>query len=228
MRESPGLNVLIADGQVATRRGIRGAIEVHGMHVVAEAADLASAVQMALTERPHVCVIAAALPGGGMEATRRIKSALTTTKIVMMTQSASDDELFRALRAGVDGYLLMSTSAGRLPHAIAGVVNGEAALPRKMTAGLITAFRERGATRRVMVPRTGRGVEVTAREFQVLERLRRQERTGEIAAALGISEVTVRRHVASLLHKLACPNRRRMIELLQEPQAQAPPSAESD
>ena len=183
---------------------------------------------MALSERPDVCVIAAALPGGAMEATRRIKAALTATKIVMMTQSASEDELFRALRAGVDGYLLMSTPANRLPDAIAGVVGGEAAVPRKMTAGLITAFRERGAKRRVTVPRTAREVEVTAREFEVLERLRRHERTVEIAAALGISEVTVRRHVASLLHKLACPNRRRMIELIQEPQGQEPPSPETD
>jgi DNA-binding NarL/FixJ family response regulator len=215
MSDASELKVLIADDQVATRAGIKGAIEPHGLRVVAEASEAEAAVRMATARRPDLCVISVALPGNGIEAAHQIKDACEATKIVMMTGAASDDELFRALRAGADGYLLMSTSARRLPHALRGVVSGEAALPRTMTARLILEFRERGTRRRIVLPGSHTEVQVTAREFEVIERLRRRERTAEIASGLGISEVTVRRHVASVLRKLGMPNRRSVIEMFE-------------
>ena len=133
-----------------------------------------------------------------------------------MTGLAHDEELFEALRAGADGYLLMSTSAGRLPHAIIGVMRGEAALPRAMTGRLVLEFRERGTRRRVILASDEQEVELTAREFEVFQRLRRHEGTAEIAIHLGISQVTVRRHVASLLRKLGVPNRQGAIELVEQ------------
>jgi DNA-binding NarL/FixJ family response regulator len=165
--------------------------------------------------RPDVCVLAVGLPGGGIEAARLIKQAVPDTKIVMMTRVSRDEDLFGALRAGADGYLLMSTSASRLPHAIRGVTRGEAALPRELSARLIQEFRERGARRRVVLPASEEEIELTAREFEVLERLRNRERTAEIATVLGISEVTVRRHVASVLRKLGVRDRRSAIQMLE-------------
>jgi DNA-binding NarL/FixJ family response regulator len=216
MGDATELTVLLADDQAPARAGIRRAIEPHGLRVVAEASNAEDAVRMALAKGPDVCVIAVGLPGRGIEATRRIKQSLPATKIVMMTGSENEEDLFTALRAGADGYLLMSTSADRLPHAILGVARGEAALPRKLTARLIAEFRQRGTRRRVMLPSSGVEVELTAREFEVAERLRRGDRTAEIAARLGISEVTIRRHVASVLRKLGTPNRRSALELLDQ------------
>jgi DNA-binding NarL/FixJ family response regulator len=210
------LTVLLADGQAPTRAGVKRAIEAHGLRVVAEAADTADAVPMALATRPQVCVIAVGLPGNGIEAARLIKQSLPATKVVMLTDSARDEELFGALRAGAEGYLLMSTSPERLPHAIRGVFDGEAALPRPLTARLIREFRERGSRRRLRLPSGGGEAELTAREFEVLGRLRRRERTAEIAAGLGISEVTVRRHVSSLLRKLGTPSRLGAVEILEQ------------
>jgi DNA-binding NarL/FixJ family response regulator len=210
------LRVLIADGQAPVRTGIKRLIEPHRLRVVAEAADAEEAVRLSLAHRPDVCVVSIELPGSGIEAARMVKRALPAAKIVMMTTSERDEDLFEALRAGADGYLHMSTSADRLPHAILGVACGEAALPRPLTARLISEFRERGAKRRVLVASAQAEVELTAREFEVLERLRKREATAEIAAHLGISQVTVRRHVASVLRKLGVPNRRRAIELLEE------------
>jgi DNA-binding NarL/FixJ family response regulator len=226
--EGPELTVLLADDHVPARAGVRRAIEPHGLHVVAESSSASEALRLALELRPQVCVLAVELPGNGIEAARLIKQALPATKIVMITASPRDEDLFGALRAGADGYLLMSTPASRLPHAIRGVVNGEAALPRGMTARLILEFRERGTRRRLTLPNSGGEAELTAREFEVLGRLRRRERTAEIAARLGISEVTVRRHVSSVLRKLGTPNRRAAIEILEqaereESQAGAPP-----
>ncbi|MFZ1995615.1 MAG: response regulator transcription factor [Solirubrobacteraceae bacterium] len=217
------LRIMVADDQVGVRAGIKRAIEPHGLHVVAEASHADDAVRLSAEHRPDVCIIAIDLPGSGVEVTRLIKRSLPDTKIVMMTRTARDEDLLEALRAGADGYLLMSTQASRLPHAIRGVTRGEAALPRAMTARLILEFRERGMRRHVVVQPDQVEVELTGREFEVFERLRQHEGTAQIASRLGISQVTVRRHVASVLRKLGAPNRRRAIEML-EPTAQQEPS----
>jgi DNA-binding NarL/FixJ family response regulator len=215
MENAIGLKVLLADDQAGARAGIKRAIESRGLQVVGEASDADEAVRMALALQPDVCVLAIGLPGFGVEAARHIKEALPATKIVMMTGAPSEEELFTALRAGADGYLLMSTSVERLPDAILGVARGEAALPRTLTARLIVEFRERGTRRRLALPEIGAEVELTAREFEVLDRLRKGDRTADIAGRLGIADVTVRRHVASVLRKLRMPNRRSAVELLE-------------
>lgn len=215
------LTVLLADDQVGTRVGIKFAIEPHGFRVVAEASSMAEAVAAALRTGPDICLLATGLPGNGIEAARLIKETVPRTKIVMLTASGRNDELLGALRAGADGYLLMTTSPARLPHAIRGVANGEAALPRAFTAHLIEEFRAHGHRRRLALSVDDQAVELTAREFEVLERLRKRERTAEIAQHLGISEVTVRRHSSSILQKLGAPNRQAVIDMLDRAEQQS-------
>jgi DNA-binding NarL/FixJ family response regulator len=215
------LRILLADDHAAARVGMRRAIEPHGIRVVAEASNAAEALALAHQYRPHLCVVAVGLPGNGIEVVRLIKQALPETKLVASTVAERDEEMFGALRAGADGYLVMTMSPGRLGYALRGVARGEAALPRRMTARLILEFRERGTRRRLHVPATGAEIELTAREFEVLERLRRRERTAEIAAELSISEVTVRRHVSSILHKLGAPNRQSALLMLERAELQA-------
>ena len=211
-----GATVLLADEEAATRAGVRRRIEAHGLRVVGEARSAAAAVSAAITEQPDVCVLAVRMPGGGIEAARQIHDAVPDTKIVMLTASAREDDLFAAVRAGADGYLLKSMSPARLPHAILGVLSGEAALPRRMTALLIREFRDRPRRRSAFVSASGRDVELTSREFEVLEQLRRGDSTHEIASLLRISQVTVRRHISSVLHKLGVANRRTALALLEQ------------
>jgi DNA-binding NarL/FixJ family response regulator len=224
--EASQLTMLLADDDVPTRMGVRLALEAADLRVVAEVATARAAVSETLRLRPDVCLLAIHLPGGGIEATKLIRDALPKVKIVMLTGSERDEDLFGSLRAGADGYLLASTSVDRLPHAIRGVVNGEAALPRQMTARLIREYRDRG---RRPVPRLvvrGRTIELTVREFEVLERLRKDECTSEIAAQLGISDITVRRHVSAALRKLGASTRREAIDLLEHAD-QSEPSADA-
>jgi DNA-binding NarL/FixJ family response regulator len=209
------LTIVLADDEVATRAGLRRALEPNGMRVVAEVANAAGAVGAALKLRPDVCVLAVRMPGNGIAAARQISRALPATKIVMLAASERHDDLIAAIRAGAHGYLLKTMSAACLPNAIRGVVHGEAAVSRAMTMRLIQEFREGGRRRRLQLSVLDEGVVLTAREFEVLERLRNRERTAEIAADLGISEVTVRRHISAILHKLGTPNRRSAIELLE-------------
>ncbi len=211
------MTLVIGDQQVAMRLGIKAAVEPHGLRVTGEASSADEVVALCVEHRPDVCLLAMRLPGNALRAAQRIRLGAPDTKIIMLTAAARSDELLGALRAGADGYLAMTTSAARLPHAIRGVANGEAALPRDLTIHLVREFRDRGHHRRVELA-PGRGVELTAREFEVLECLRKRERTAEVAAHLGITEITVRRHVSSLARKLGTRNRSGILEMLDKAQ----------
>ena len=213
---SDGLTVVVADDQVMTRIGVRGALEAGGLRVVAEASTASEAFDAAMASRPDVCLLAVDIDGGGIVAAKQISNALPQTKIVMLTAVGRDDDLFQALRAGADGFLLRTTSAERLPRALRGVVEGEAALPRALTARLINEFRARTADRHQRVTVAGVSVELTAREFQVMECLRRDEPTAKIAQDLGISDITVRRHISTMARKLDLSNRRAVVQRLRE------------
>jgi DNA-binding NarL/FixJ family response regulator len=208
------VTVVLADDQSATRAGVRRVLAPHGFRIVAEVENAAEAVSAALEHRPDMCMLEIRIPGNGIAAARRISEELPETKIVMLTASERHDDLLAALRAGAHGYLLKTTSADRLPHALRGVLSGEAALPRTMAAGLIQEFQGDGRRQRVLLSVSGQRVELTAREFEVLERLRRRETTSQIASHLGISDVTVRRHVSATMHKLGTPDRRSALALL--------------
>jgi len=208
------VTVVLGDDQDATRAGVRRALAPHGFRIVAEAENAADAVSAVQRHRPDICMLEVRMPGNGIEAARRISEELPETKIVMLTSSERHEDLVAALRAGADGYLLKTTSADRLPYAIRGVLRGEAALPREMATGLIREFQDHGRKQRVLLSVSGHRVELTAREFEVLERLRRRETTSQVAGHLGIADVTVRRHVSAILHKLGTPDRSSALALL--------------
>lgn len=214
MAEGP-LTVLIADDHPATRAGIRASLERDGFRVCAEVGDAKAAVEAALRERPNICLLDVHMPGNGIAAASQISSALEETAIVMLTVSRSDQDLFDSLRAGASGYLLKETEPERLPLALRGVLAGEAAIPRTLAARLIEEFRERG--RRRKLPLLGRrGVELTSREWEVLDLMRQGATTEQMAARLFVSPVTIRTHISSILKKLHVTDREAAINLLQE------------
>jgi two-component system nitrate/nitrite response regulator NarL len=209
------LSVVIADDHVPTRAGVRHALERDGFIVVAEAAHAEAAIEAAIRERPDVCLLDVHMPGSGIAAAARISEQLPGTAVVMLTISRDDGDLFAALKAGAAGYLLKDMDSGRLPAALLGVLSGEAALPRTLMARVIEAFRT--TERRPTLPLLKRrGVRLTSRESEVLEMLRDELSTAQIADRLGLSPVTVRRHVSALLAKLRVPNRKAMVRLLEE------------
>jgi DNA-binding NarL/FixJ family response regulator len=212
---SAAIRVLVADDHPPTRAGVRAALEQHGEFTVcAEAPDGDSAVEAARRERPNVCLLDINMPGDGIRAAETISRELPDTAVVMLTVSRADEDLFDALRAGASGYLLKDIDPARLPHALQGVLEGEAALPRHLVTLLIEEFRERRRRRRI--PLVGRrSVELTDREWEVLDLMRDGLPTEEIAARLFISPVTVRSHVSAILRKLQVPSREDALKLLE-------------
>jgi DNA-binding NarL/FixJ family response regulator len=214
-----GITVLLADDHAAVRAGIRLALAGEGFNVVAEATDGPEAVAAAIDARPDIALLDVNMPGSGIKAAEEIVQALPGTTVVMLTVSRNDDDLFAALRAGASGYLLKDTDPSRLPFALRGVLDGEAALPRGLVARLIEEFRTRGKRRRLPLMRQ-RGVELTEREWEVLEYLHDALSTAEIAERMSISPVTVRRHVSEILKKLRVSSREEAVRLLGEDSAQ--------
>jgi DNA-binding NarL/FixJ family response regulator len=207
--------VLIADDHPPTRAGVKAALERDGFVVCAQAADARSAIEAARSERPDVCLLDIHMPGDGIHAAETISRELPDAAVVMLTVSRTDADLFNALRAGASGYLLKDIDPVRLPLALRGVLDGEAALPRGLVARLIDEFRERGRRRRL--PLLGeRAVELTSREWEILDLLRADCTTAEIAERLFVSKVTVRRHVSSILRKLHVDDRKAALRLLEE------------
>lgn len=206
--------VLIADDHPPTRAGVQAALERGGFVVCAQAADAQGAIDAARRERPDVCLLDIHMPGDGVYAAETISRHLPEVAVVMLTVSRSDEDLFNALRAGASGYLLKDIDPARLPLALRGVLEGEAALPRRLVALLIEEFRERRRRRRI--PLVGRRpAELTDREWEVLEAMRQGLSTDEIGSRLFISPVTVRTHVSSILRKLHVPTREAALELLE-------------
>ena len=203
---------MLADDHAAARLGVRLALEDGGFHVVAEAVDARSAVEAALQHRPDLCLLDVYMPGRGIAAAAELAEALPEMPIVMLTVSDTSEDLFEALHAGACGYLLKDTDPQRLPHALAAVLDGEAPLPRVLTARLITEFRRRGSERRT--PDADGGlVTLSERESEVLELLHAELSTKQIAHRLGISPVTVRRHISDLVRKLRVSDRDAVLKL---------------
>jgi DNA-binding NarL/FixJ family response regulator len=195
---------------------VRLSLNGHGFEVCGEADSAHAAVETAGRERPDVCLIEADLPSGGIKAAERVLSESPRTAVVMPSAAVDDDRLFAALRAGARGYLLKDMDPARLPMALRGVLNGEAALPRALMGRVLEELR--ALERRRHASELSRlGVQLTRREQEVLELLDRELDTAQISELLGISAVTVRRHVSHILQKLRAPDRDAALRLLRSP-----------
>lgn len=203
--------VLIADDHPLIRVGVRGALQRGGWIVCAEATDAVGAVEAAVREQPDACLLDIRMPGGGIEAAAEIARRVPRSAIVMLTVSRDDGDLLDALRAGAVGYLLKDTDPDRLPLALRGVLDGEAALPRHLVSLVIDDFR--GRDRRTSLLRR-RGESLTEQEWEVVELMSEGFTTFQIADRLFIEPAAVRARVASILEKLQVPSGRAALRLL--------------
>jgi DNA-binding NarL/FixJ family response regulator len=200
--------VLIADDHPPTRDDVRRALERDERFAVcAEAADAAEAVRAAVREQPDMCLLDIRMPGGGLAAAWEISARLPESKIVMLTVSDADADLFAALWAGAAGYLLKTMNMERLPDALAGVDAGEAAMHRAMVARVLKRFHGGEPRRRQLSVRVPALQRLTSREWEVLDLLAQGMSTTEIARRLVLSASAVRVHIAAVVRKLGVSDR---------------------
>jgi DNA-binding NarL/FixJ family response regulator len=203
--------VLLADDDVAHRRGVREALEANGFAVVAESGDAATAISAATRLRPDILLLEIELPGDGLSAIGRIARASPKTLMVVLSRSERHEDVVTALTRGASGYLLKGISGDRLASTLRSAYDGEPPLSRSLVPHLVEEIR-RGSERRLLLP--DGVVTLTPREWEVGELLRERHSTAEIADRLGVSPVTVRRHVGLLLHKLGAQSREAAVDML--------------
>jgi len=208
------IRVLVADDHPLTRLGIRHALG-DGFDVCAEADDADGAVAAALYHAPDICLLDVGMPGNGITAAARINAELPGVVVVMISAAGDDETLMAALRAGAIGYLPKDMAFTRLPEALLGVLAGEAALPRDVTARLLRELRRPKGLRHLRPARGGPNL--TSRETDVLELVLDGLCTAEISQRLVLSQPTVRSHIAAVMRKFAVRDREALRALFDEP-----------
>jgi DNA-binding NarL/FixJ family response regulator len=217
MLTTRSLRVLIADDHAPTRDDVRRALERDDRFCVClSAVDAAEAIQVAIQERPDVCLLDIRMPGGGLAAAWEIAARLPRAKIVMLTVSEDDADLFGALRAGAHGYLLKTMSLQGLPEALNDVYSGEAAMPPRLVARIIEHFHGREPRWRQLVADEGASERLTSREWEVLGLLAQGMSTSAIAKRLVLSASVVRVYIANVVRKLRVPDRAAAIDLFRQ------------
>jgi DNA-binding NarL/FixJ family response regulator len=195
------IRVMIADDHDLYRRGMRVVVELDGTaEVVGEASNGVDAVDVCSRVLPEVVLMDVRMPGmGGIEACRQIREAVPGARILMLTMSDDETDLFEAIKAGASGYLLKDLPGEEVAAAVRRVHDGQAIIPPGMAATLLAEF-----TRLSQEPEpiTGTAPLLTDREIEVLRLVARGMANREIADQLVISENTVKNHVRNILEKL--------------------------
>jgi DNA-binding NarL/FixJ family response regulator len=197
------IRVLIADDQPLARAGFKAVLEAtRTIEVVAEAENGEQAVDLVRRHDPDLVLMDIRMPGmDGIEATRR----MPRQKVLILTTFGLDEYIIEALRAGASGFLLKDAPVDELVRAVRAVAAGDAQLSPAVTKRLLEQVARRLPA---AMPRdTGSLAELTAREREVLRLMAVGMSNAEIAAALIVSEPTVKTHVSSVLQKLGLRDR---------------------
>jgi DNA-binding NarL/FixJ family response regulator len=157
------MRVVMADDHARMRTRIRQALEAGGCVVCGEGASADDAIALTLEHAPDVALLDIHMPGNGIAAAREIARTHPGTAVVMLTASAEDDDLFDSLRAGASGYLLKDTDPDVLVDALRGVLEGEAAMSRRLVGRIMEEFRSPATPR--FARRSKASARLSAREW---------------------------------------------------------------
>ena len=201
------IKLTIVDDHALFREGLASIVKLEpDIEVAGMAGSVQEAIEVIGTVKPDVVLMDFTLPDGtGVDATRMVLEEHPDCKIIFLTMSDSDDDLFAAIRSGAKGYLLKNLSPSKLVTTIRSVQQGESALSRIMTARLMEELsRTKGPERQGDTSLA----KLTRREMEVLQEITTGISNREIAERLFLSENTVKYHVHSILDKLNLPDRR--------------------
>jgi two-component system NarL family response regulator len=207
-RQEP-IRVLIADDHALFRRGLEMVLdEEDDIDLVGQASDGTEAVAVAGESLPDVVLMDIRMPKiSGIEACRATKEVAPSAKIVMLTISDEEEDLFEAIRAGASGYLLKDIPLDEVADAVRAVYGGQSLINPSMAGKLLTEFATLAKRDDEERPQEVPAPRLTEREMQVLKLVARGMNNRDIAKELFISENTVKNHVRNILEKLQIHSR---------------------
>jgi DNA-binding NarL/FixJ family response regulator len=199
------VRVLVVDDQELFRRGLTMLLAVEsGIEVVGEAGDGVEGTAIAESSAPDVVLLDVRMPKrSGIEACLSIKEAVPSAKIIMLTVSDEEADLYEAVKSGASGYLLKDSSIEEVAQAVRVVADGQSLISPSMAIKLIDEFKQMSKPEKA----SGPGLRLTERELDVLRLVAQGHSNKEIAARLYISENTVKNHVRNMLEKLQLHSR---------------------
>jgi DNA-binding NarL/FixJ family response regulator len=203
------MKVLLVDDHALFRAGLTSLLNAWGVEVVGQAGDGQEAITRTRELQPELIFMDINMPTlGGLEATRAIKSEFPGVKVIMLTVSDDDQDLFEAVKSGADGYLLKNLREEEFAELLARVSRGEPIMSPGLARRLLQEFARLKDEPPSLDPgRAG----LTHREHEVLEQLTRGATNKEISAALYISENTVNYHMKNIISKLHLRNRAQVV-----------------
>ena len=198
------MKIIIVDDHILFREGLAAIIRSESdIEIIGQAGTVQEAIETVKLLKPDMVLMDFSLPDGtGADATRAILKEYPKCKIIFLTMSEEDENLFAAIRSGAKGYLLKNMHPSKLVSTLRSVQKGESALSRSMTLRLMEEL-----ARTKEPSRTGDPT-LTRREMEVLREIASGVSNQEIADHLFISENTVKYHVHSILEKLNLSDRR--------------------
>ncbi|MFJ4650836.1 response regulator [Nocardia sp. NPDC088792] len=204
MDNSAKIRVFLLDDHEIVRRGVQDLLEAEGdIEVVGEAGTAAEALRRVPAVRPDVAVLDVRLEDGdGVSVCRDLLSELPDLNVLMLTSFSDDEALLGAVLAGAKGYVLKQLRGPQLVTAIRRVAAGESLIDPRTAAEVTARLRHRTDRADPLA-----GVDLTERERQILSHIGQGRSNKEIAAAIFLSEKTVRNYVSALLGKLGLARR---------------------
>jgi len=199
------MKVVISDDHALFRDGLRSLLSARGIEVIGEAGTGVEALEQARRLRPDIVLMDLSMPDmDGLEATRRITEELPDVKVVVLTVSTDDGDLFEAIKAGAEGFLVKDLESDKFFSLLEGVARGEPALTPMLARKLLTEFaRPEAAASKDRNPDA-----LTGREMEVLHAMVEGITSNRaLADRLGVSQNTVKFHVRNILDKLHLNNR---------------------
>jgi DNA-binding NarL/FixJ family response regulator len=212
------MKVLLVDDHALFLGALRTLLTASGFEVVGDACDGLDALEKARVLKPDVILMDVRMPRcSGIAGVRLIKAEQPDARIVMLTMSEDDNDLFEAVKSGASGYILKTVDPGQFIELLSGVVRGEAAITRDMAARIMQEFTRHNSkveaipVRPAIVNAEQGDKGLTPRQLDILRRVTRGETYKEIADILHISIRTVNYHMTEILDKLQLQNRAQVI-----------------
>jgi two-component system NarL family response regulator len=210
------MKVLLVDDHPLFLDGLKNLLSVRGVEVVGTACDGFEAIEKARALEPEVILMDIQMPRlNGLAATRLIKTEQPGVKVVILTMSENDEDLFEAIRSGAIGYLLKAEETDRFFEMLSGLMRGEVPLSAGLAGRVLAEFARQGVT----VGPVGRSLEkdkpLTPRQIEVMTLVSQGLTYKEVGAKLFLSEPTIKYHMGEIIERLHLRNRREVIEFAQ-------------